>query len=162
MSTETEFQLVMREWVRETTRQSMRGFFRYIKDSGLSMSQASALFNIKRHKENGVTDLGEELHISSAAASQMLDKLVQQGIVSRSENPEDRRSKCLSLTDKGQEILQQITEARQLWIDELARELSPDEMADASRTISWLLSKTKSIASEIQGSECGGKGMDRA
>jgi DNA-binding MarR family transcriptional regulator len=161
MSVDTEFQKMMREWVKETTQRSMRGLFHYAKENGLSMPQVGALFNIKQHSENGVADLGEVLHISSAAASQMLDRLVQQGFVSRSENPDDRRSKRLSLTDKGQEILWRSVDARQHWIDELENSLSADEIVDASKTISLLLDKTKSIASEMKDPECGGKGMTR-
>ena len=161
MSAESEFQAAMREWVRETTHRSMNGLFGYVKDNGLSMPQVGALFNIRLNKESGVANLGEELHVSSAAASQMLDKLVQQGLVSRSENPDDRRSKRLSLTDKGQEILRQSVEARQLWIEELADSLSTDEIADASRTISMLLDKTKALASEANHTVCLGKGIER-
>jgi DNA-binding MarR family transcriptional regulator len=125
------------------------------------MPQVGALFNIKHHSKDGVANLGEVLHISSAAASQMLDRLVQQGFVSRSENPDDRRSKRLSLTDRGQKILLRSVEAHQHWIDELENSLSADEIVDASRTISLLLNKTKSIASEMKDHECGGKGMTR-
>ena len=161
MSVESEFQVAMREWVSETTHRSMNGLFGYVRDNGLSMPQVGALFNIRLNKENGVANLGEELHVSSAAASQMLDKLVQQGLVSRSENPDDRRSKRLSLTTKGQEILRQSVEARQFWIDELAGSLSTDEIADASRTISMLLDKTKAMASDVNHTECLGKGIER-
>ena len=91
----------------------------------------------------------------------MLDKLVQQGLVSRIENPEDRRSKRLSLTEKGEEILQRSIEARQLWIEELAGSLSAEEIADASRTIATLLHKTKAMTSEPNSAECPGKGIER-
>jgi DNA-binding MarR family transcriptional regulator len=161
MSVDSEFQTMMREWVKETTNRSMRGLFHYAKENGLSMPQVGALFNIRHNGGNGVADLGDELRISSAAASQMLDRLVQQGLVSRSENPDDRRSKRLSLTDRGEKILLRSVEARQLWIDKLENSLSAEEIVDASRTISLLLNKTKSIASEMKDPECGGKGMTR-
>ena len=161
MSAEMEFQTTMREWVRETAHQSMHGLFCYVKENGMSMPQVGALFNIGRNREKGVADLGEELHISSAAASQMLDKLVQQGLVSRSENPDDRRSKRLSLTDRGQEILRRSVDARQLWVDELASSLTEDEMTNASRTISLLLKKTRTIASGSEDPGVCDKGMER-
>ena len=59
---------------------SMRHFLRYARESGLSMSQFGALFHIHRRGSSGVTDLGDHLGVTSAAASQMLDRLVQQGL----------------------------------------------------------------------------------
>jgi MarR family transcriptional regulator, organic hydroperoxide resistance regulator len=161
MSIESEFQAVMGEWVRETTHRSMGGLFRYVKENGLSMPQVGALFNIRRNSEKGVADLGEELGVSSAAASQMLDKLVQQGLVTRNENPDDRRSKLLSLTERGQGILRRSIEARQFWIEELANSLSADEILAASSAISMLVHKTRTMVPESNNPECHGKGIER-
>ena len=41
----------------------------------------------------------------TAAASQLVDKLVQGGLIQCEEDPQDRRAKLLNLNDKGKELM---------------------------------------------------------
>jgi DNA-binding MarR family transcriptional regulator len=90
------------------------------------MSQIGALFSI-HESAGGVRDIGEALDITSAAASQMLERLVQQGLIARSEDPHDRRVKQIALTEKGRQAMREIVHARQGWLDDMARLLSAAE-----------------------------------
>jgi len=149
----------MGEWARVVMHHSMHGLIHYAKDNGLSMSQTVALFKIKRNGMCGVADVGEDLQVSSAAASQMLERLVQQGFIQRSENPEDRRGKRLTLTDKGQAFLQKGIHVRQRWVEDLYNSLSPEEMKASADTIAMLVRKTKSLDAAIENPHCRGKGI---
>lgn len=162
MSTEPEILEIMREWIREVMRHSMHGFLHYTKESGLSMSQAGALFKIRRNGFCGVADVGEDLQVSSAAASQMLDRLVQQGFVERSENPEDRRGKRLSLTEKGQTFLNNGISARQRWIEELVNSLSPEEKEAATATIAVLVRKARALQGKAHHLSCHEEGASQS
>ncbi len=126
-------------------RRSMQNYFRYIKDSGFSMSQVSALFFLYRKGSSGVSDIGEEMGVTSAAASQMLDRLVQQGLITRSEDPHDRRLKQIVLTDKGRRTLDIIREnlhARHgAWEDTLAASLSPAQQEQVEAALKILIEK---------------------
>jgi DNA-binding MarR family transcriptional regulator len=126
-------------------RRSMQNYFRYIKDSGFSMSQVSALFFLYRKGSSGVSDIGEEMGVTSAAASQMLDRLVQQGLITRSEDPHDRRLKQIVLTDKGRRALDIIREnlhARHgAWEDALAASLSPAQQEQVEAALKILIEK---------------------
>jgi len=122
----------------------MQNYARYVKDSGFSMSQVSALFFIYRKGSSGVSDIGEEMGVTSAAASQMLDRLVQQGLISRSEDPHDRRLKMIVLTDKGRQTLDMFrgnVRARHGWVDELAAKLSPAEQDQVEAALKILIEK---------------------
>jgi DNA-binding MarR family transcriptional regulator len=88
------FENTLQKWVEVFMRRSMRSFIFYSKESGLSISQIGALFHIFRGA-SGVSDIGDDLGITSAAASQMLDHLVRLQLVLRSENQQDRRVKQL-------------------------------------------------------------------
>ena len=158
LSNEAEFLETMREWTRVVMRHSMHGLVHYAKENGLSMSQTVALFKIKRNGMCGVTDVGEDLQVSSAAASQMLDRLVQQGFIQRSENPEDRRGKCLTLTDKGQAFLQKGIQVRQRWIRDLVDSLSMEERRAANETIAMLVSKARVLEGGAKNPRCEGEG----
>ncbi len=105
------------------------------------MPQIGALFRIS-HARAGVSELGDELGVTSAAASQMLDRLVQLGLVHRSEDPNDRRVKQLILTGKGQQIVYESIQARQGWLGELAEALSPEEKEQVTRALEILGEKT--------------------
>jgi len=120
---------------------SMRNFIHYSKENGLSVPQIGALFRVFHKGNSGVTDISEELAITCAAASQMLERLVQQGLILRSEDPTDRRMKQIVLTDKGRQVLQDSIQARQAWMDKLAYLLSPDEKEQVVAALNILISK---------------------
>lgn len=130
-----------REWVKVFMCISMRSFFRYARDHALSMSQLGALFFIYREGGSGVTDLGEALGVSSAAASQMLERLVQQGLILRSEDPVDRRVKQLVLTEKGTQAIQDSIQARLGWLEGLGGSLSLSEKEQVTTALHLLTEK---------------------
>ena len=135
----------LKEWVAIFMRRSMRNFVEYVRENGLSMTQVSALFHIRRDIGCGVSDLGENLGITSAAASQMLERLVQQKMILRSEDPDDRRVKQLFLTENGSRILQESINARQGWLDELAQTLNPAEKEQVMAGLQILIEKAKEL-----------------
>lgn len=141
MSTSDQFTAAVREWVGVSMRRSMRHLLLYSRESGLSMSQMGALMLVHRKGAGGVSDIGDYLGITSAAASQMLERLVQQGIVVRSEDPHDRRVKQIALTEKGLRTLQESIQARQSWVDGLARLLTPAEQKQVTAALSLLVEK---------------------
>jgi DNA-binding MarR family transcriptional regulator len=115
------------EWMDVSMRHSMRNLIRYARENGLSMSHLGAILHVHRIGCCGVTEIGDHLGVTSAAASQMLDRLVQQGLVQRSEDPVDRRVKRIVLTEKGQRMFKEGLQARQSWLDDLAGTLSDQE-----------------------------------
>jgi DNA-binding MarR family transcriptional regulator len=139
------FTATLREWVDIFMCYAMRNTIRYAKDSGLSMSQIGALSHINFRGSSGVSDVGDHLGVTSAAASQMLDLLVQQGLVLRTEDPNDRRVKQIVLTPKGQQILQESLQARQGWMDELVERLTDEEKEQLTAALQLLIAKTKQL-----------------
>jgi DNA-binding MarR family transcriptional regulator len=127
MSPEPQFSQALREWAEVFMRRSMRDFVVLSKDAGISMSQLSTLMRLFHRGGCGVSDIGDQLGITNAAASQLIDKLVQQGLVQRSEDSHDRRVKHVALTEKGRELIQESIEVRRRWMEDLTSALSPDE-----------------------------------
>ncbi len=135
----------LREWMEVFMRYSMRDFILYTKTNGLSMSQLGALVYIHRKGASGVSDIGDELGVTSAAASQLLDKLVQQGLIERSEDPHDRRVKQIVLTEKGRRILEESIQARQLWLNDLAHLLTEGEQAQVTGALHILIERASQL-----------------
>ncbi len=115
------------EWMHVFMRRSMVDFSHYARDTGMSLPQFVTLINLHRKGIAGVSDIGDDLGVSSAAASQMIERLVQLGLLERSEDPHDRRAKRIILTSRGRELLEKGMQARARWLDDLARALTPEQ-----------------------------------
>jgi DNA-binding MarR family transcriptional regulator len=118
---------VVREWSTIFLQRSMHDFKRFMDKSGLSFSQVNILMGLIHGKNIGVSEIGEHLGVSSAAASQAIDRLVQLDLVERTEDPVDRRAKRLALTQKGNLLMRQSIEARYKWLMELMDTLTPEQ-----------------------------------
>ena len=106
--------------------QVIQGFMQYMKEKGLTMPQVHALMYIFHSGECQVSDIGKLADASMAAASQMAERLVQQGLVERKEDPSNRRIKKLSLTEKGRQLILDSITSNPFLRDKLAS-LTPDE-----------------------------------
>jgi DNA-binding MarR family transcriptional regulator len=145
MSNTDPFISVFHQWIDVFMHRSMRRFIHYARDSGLSMSMIGALFHLHRKGSSGVTDLGERLGVTSAAASQMLERLVQQELILRSEDPNDRRVKQIVITDKGCRILEEGLCARQDWLKDLAEFLSIEEKEQITAAFNIMINKANQL-----------------
>ena len=116
----------MREWVELFMARSMHDLTRFIKQADLNMAQYSTLMRLHHLDHCGVSDIGEKLGITNAAASQLVDKLVQAGLVARTEAAHDRRVRELALTDQGRALVKSSLEARLSWTRGLGESLPPD------------------------------------
>jgi DNA-binding MarR family transcriptional regulator len=142
MSTSESFESVFHEWIDVFMHRSMKGFIEYAREAGLSMSMLGALFHLHKMGSSGVTDLGGHLGVTSAGASQMLDRLVQQGLIQRSEDPDDRRVKQIVLTEQGCQVLKDGIRARHEWLQNLSKILSPQEKDQISSALTLMIEKS--------------------
>jgi len=139
----------VRDWMRVLMRRSMRSFVRYSRQSGLSVSQIGVMFRINDGRSS-LADLGGGLGITSAAVSQMMDKLVQQGLILRSEDPNDRRTKQLVLTEKGRQVINESFRFRQAWLRQLADSLSETEKQQVTGALRLLVQKANQLSPNIE------------
>jgi len=135
----------LQQWGAVFMRGSMRRLLAYSKDSGLSMAQLVALLHIQRKGVTAVSEIGDDLGVTPAAASQMLERLVVQGLVARSEDPRDRRAKQIVLTPEGQRRFQESLRVRQGWLDNLADRLSPMERGQVTAALQILIERANQL-----------------
>ena len=148
------FVTTLQRWIEVLMQRSIRDFMGYARESGLSMSQLGALFQIHRTGGSGVTDLGDNLGVTSSAASQLLERLVHQGLILRSEDPSDRRVKQLVLTEKGLQVLQESIRARQSWLSDLAGTLSDREKEAIIAALNILIDKANHLKQPVKSDNC--------
>jgi DNA-binding MarR family transcriptional regulator len=133
------FSEVMGEWVEVFMHRSFHDFKRYMDEAGLSLTQVNALMRLYHHsKLCGVSDIGGHLGITNAAASMMVDRLVQMGLLERSEDSKDRRLRHLKLTEPGRALVERGIEARVAWMQSLTANLSPEQQAMIAEALSML------------------------
>jgi len=142
--------VTLQEWFEAFMQRSMRHFLAYARENSISMSQLGALFRIHHRGSSGVTDLGDHLGVTSSAASQLLERLVQQGLILRSEDPSDRRAKQLILTEKGRQVLQESIRARQSWLSDLSATLSEREKEAIIAALNILIDRASHLSQPVQ------------
>jgi DNA-binding MarR family transcriptional regulator len=135
----------LHEWFEILRRTLMSNFFVYARDNGLTMAQFGTMFRIYHAGACGVSDIGDALGVTNSAASQMLERLVQMKLVTRSEDPTDRRVKQIVLTDRGSQIIQQTTIAYHSWMEDLARSMTAEEQAQVEKGLAILIEKAHQI-----------------
>jgi DNA-binding MarR family transcriptional regulator len=148
MSTSKLFSETLHEWTHTFMRRSFHDFKEYMDAWGLSSSQANALMRLYHSGACGVSDIGEHVGLSNPAASQMVDHLVQMGLVERTENSSDRRVRQLALTEKGCSLAEKGVLARSRWLEELSKELTESQQAEVCSVLSQLIEAAQKTQSE--------------
>jgi MarR family transcriptional regulator, organic hydroperoxide resistance regulator len=148
MTSSSKLIQTIRQFMDFAMHHSMRERVHFAKATGLSMPQFGILMQLHYRGNCGVSDIGERFDITNAAASQLVDKLVQSGLIQREENPNDRRAKLLNLTDKGNKLIQQGIEGRYRWVDQLAAKLTAEERAKVDEALQIMTQTAKELETE--------------
>lgn len=89
----------------------------------MTMAQIKALFTISQGQAVAVSHVAQYLGVGQPTASHLVDKLVRQGFVGRSENPADRRVTLVRLTRRGANLVRRLyqggDEEYRAWVRQL-------------------------------------------
>ncbi len=143
MEANHRFNEVLLEWVDISKRRSMRDFTRWMNECGLSRSQIGALMRLYYHGDCPVSGLGDDLNITTAAASQLVDRLVQMQLLERTERPDDRRVRHISLSEAGRSLIEEGVEARLGWMRDLADVLNDRQQSEIILALETLIEAVK-------------------
>jgi DNA-binding MarR family transcriptional regulator len=77
-------------------------------DLQLTLPQLRTVFTIAHHNASSVVQISQHLGIGEPTASYLIDKLVQAGLVERSEDPHDRRRALVRLSPAGGELIEKL------------------------------------------------------
>lgn len=87
-------------------------FFKEVERLELSFSQVKVLHLLHDSDPLSVKGLSDALGLSVAGMSRAVDGLVGRGMVQRTEDPNDRRARCLALTAKGSRTVEGLVALR--------------------------------------------------
>ncbi|PTQ68058.1 MarR family winged helix-turn-helix transcriptional regulator [Celeribacter persicus] len=83
-----------------------------------------------------MSELSQHLVVSNGNVTGVVDRLVGEGLAERQTMETDRRAFLVRITDKGRELMDEMTAAHRGWIDEMFENVSE---SDAARGISIML-----------------------
>ena len=143
MDSANELSIEILEWSKTMMHHSMREFRQFMDEESLSFSQMHILMRLYHHNQAAVTEMGKRLGITNAAASQVVDKMVANGLIVRKEDLQDRRSRIISLTDKGRSLIEKGIRTRSKWMFSLIDGLTEDEKETVIKAFALLTHSAK-------------------
>jgi DNA-binding MarR family transcriptional regulator len=135
-------------WMENFLFYSTRGWNRFSRTTGISLVQFEILNQINTRETWSISEISHHLEITAPAASQLVDKLVQSGLVYRSEDKRDRRARQLTLSPNGAQLVEKGRRGRHHWLDELAKSLSAEEKGKVVEALTILTKAAKEMGEE--------------
>jgi DNA-binding MarR family transcriptional regulator len=117
--------------VRDVMAVISREFLRYQTEefykTKITMPQFIVMNFLNRRGESSMTDLAHFINVTTAAVTGMVDRLVRDGYVARSNDPKDRRIIRIALTAKGARVVKLMLEDQRKIMIEMFGMISPSE-----------------------------------
>jgi DNA-binding MarR family transcriptional regulator len=104
-------------------------------NSNLTLTQIKILMLLSRHGSVSGVELAGLLGVGLAALSGMVDRLVVQDLVTRTEDPDDRRVRRIGLTRAGSDLIGGILDAGMEHQRKLLSRLSAEELDLIARAL---------------------------
>ena len=122
-------------FMKHMSQRSLGDYHHCARQSGLTMLQINVLMRLYCHGSIEISGLSDTIMGNKAAASQMVERLVQLGLVERIDDPGDRRVKKVQLTEKGRQVIDEGNTFSQGWVDEMAARLNDDQKQSIAQAI---------------------------
>jgi DNA-binding MarR family transcriptional regulator len=98
-------------------------------DLTLTVPQLKSLFFITNEGTTNLRKLATALKVTPSNVTGIVDRLVQQGLVSRQGSPEDRRVFLLRPTEHGEAVVDNLRERRMSYLSGVLGKLHSDELS---------------------------------
>jgi MarR family transcriptional regulator, 2-MHQ and catechol-resistance regulon repressor len=105
----------------------------------LGITEFSVLEVLYQKGKQTIQQIGSCILVSSGSMTYVIDKLEQRGLLSRNACPDDRRVIQVTLTDDGNELMNEIMPKYHELVDDMFDSLNSDE----AQTLVYLLKKVR-------------------
>ena len=99
----------------------------------LTIAQLKSLFYISRHGRVNLSGLASGIRVTPANVTGIVDRLVEQGLLTRTTDPDDRRVSWLTVTDKGKTLTNDLREGRAQEMRRILDKLTEEELSTVAR-----------------------------
>ncbi|MBP2627583.1 MAG: transcriptional regulator, MarR family [Firmicutes bacterium] len=110
---------------------------------GMTLSQSYTIVEIGRAGAMSANQLTEILGVDKSTVSKSIDKLVNNGILVRSSDPEDRRSVILCLSNKGQLAFEEVEKRAIAYFGEVVADIPDDKREQIVESLQYLVKVLK-------------------
>ena len=138
-----------RTWLRVALLYSrtFRGMTERLAPLGLSVAQFDLLACLVAAEPAVLkqSDLAHRLLVTKGNISGMLSRMTELGTVERVDDPNDKRSKRITITEQGRDLYLQGKRVQSDFVEEIFRELDPGRLKHFEEVVSELCEKLSSI-----------------
>jgi DNA-binding MarR family transcriptional regulator len=114
----------------------------------LTIAQLKSLFFISNQGSTNLGNLARALGVTPSNVTGIVDRLVEQNLVSRKENPENRRMLSLRVTAMGEELVASLRERRRGYMSEALARMNEDELATLAQGLTALVKAVETYEME--------------
>jgi DNA-binding MarR family transcriptional regulator len=118
--------ILLRELMGMIFQRSAGEMMRAKSELGLSMQQLWTLHLLRDCGTLSISAIAEKLDLSLAAASHLVDRMVQHSLAERTEDPIDRRHKRVAIGSGGLAVLDRLADTRMREAERVAAALPPE------------------------------------
>lgn len=104
----------------------------------ITLSQCHTIVEIGRAGRLSLIDLADRLTLDKSTVSRSVDNLVNQGLMIRETDPEDRRFIMLRLTEQGENIYREVEQRMEGYFLEIIATIPPDKREQVIESIHYL------------------------
>ena len=122
---------------------------------GVTLGQCHVMMELSFRNEASIKELSESLGIDKSALSRTVDKMVDSGLLTRTEGKTDRRYVSLTLTDKGQQGADTINRICNDYYGRLFERIPSEKHQTVIESLTLLTEAMKSMRAEQSGAPSG-------
>jgi len=104
----------------------------------LTIAQMKSLFFIANQGSVNFRKLATALKVTPSNVTGIIDRLAEQGLVTRTENPEDRRMQMLQLTGAGEKLISNLRERRASQMSSVLNQMTREELTTVAQGFALL------------------------
>ncbi len=132
---------------------AIRARMREGRPAGLSVAQFRALLHLRRRPGSGLSEIADHLGTSVPAASELVSRLVRQGLVVRETDPAERRRIRLTLSPAGTAQLDEAQRVAMQWLRGLVEALEPGRRRALVEALTDLRRLIQAVEDPVEPSE---------
>jgi DNA-binding MarR family transcriptional regulator len=124
---------VIQEVIENIAKSQRPANFSAWREIGLSHAQIGMLFMLVHHHDANVKQISEYLGITKSAITQLMDPLVEKDLVTRQNDPKDRRIVRLQLTEKGKKAVKEVKKLKFAGMRSSLNRLTDQDLEDLAK-----------------------------
>ncbi len=122
---------------------------------GLTITQMRVLFILRETEGPTARSLAETLRVTPSTLTRIMDRLVRDNLVTREEDPEDRRLVRHYLTDAARDMVQAIERQGRDRMDKMLSRLTPEQRHRLVESLTHLAAASEAVEADEAGVKVG-------